>query len=204
MSRNQSNFSPAQRTVQIWSLLSLAAHTRQTLTEKMVANLAGFEIKDSGHVSYITDHCAAYGLPCLARLVVSEKTGKPSEDLPGKNEDVFDYDWIGHKTPIKKEKLSLSQRTVQIWILLSLAARNRQALTYGMVADTVGRVIPQGLPIYLNKIKDYCAARDLPCLARLVINKKSGDPGKDLADTNEDVFLFDWINYPTPSPQDFE
>jgi hypothetical protein len=58
--------------------------------------------------------------------------------------------------------------------------------------------------IYLKGITDYCAMHDLPCLARLVVKKETGEPSKELPGTNEEVFDLDWINYPTPSPEDFE
>jgi len=103
-----------------------------------------------------------------------------------------------------QSKFSTDERTAQILSVLFLAARNRQTLTYGMVANLAGQVIAQGLGPYLGRITDYCSTNNLPCLARLVVAKTTGEPNKDLPGTNEDLFAFDWIEHETPTPKDFE
>lgn len=205
MSRDQSKFSTEERTAQILSVLFLAARNRQTLTYGMVANLAGQVIAQGlgPYLGRITDYCSTNNLPCLARLVVSKETGRPSEDLPGTNEDVFAFDWIEYNKRITKERLESNKRTVQIWSVLSLAARNRQTLTFGMVAKLTGIGSAKVRETHSERITAFCAGHDLPCLARLVVAKTTGEPSEDLPGTNEDVFAFDWIEHDTPTPKDF-
>jgi alkylated DNA nucleotide flippase Atl1 len=205
MSRDQNKFNTDERTEKIWSLLSLAARNRQTLTYGMVANLVGQVIAQGlgPYLGRITDYCSTNNLPCLARLVVSKETGRPSEDLPGTNEDVFAFGWIEYNEHIMKERLESNKGTVQIWSVLSLAARNRQTLTFGMVAKLTGIRPEEGMKAHLERIAAYCAGHDLPCLARLVVSKETGRPSEDLPGTNEDVFAVDWIEHDTPTPKDF-
>jgi len=106
MSRDQNTFSPYERTVKIESLLSLAAHNRQTLQYGTVAKLIGCGVipRNLGpYLGRITDYCSTHSLPCLARLVVAKDSGVPREELPGTNEDVFAFGWIEHETPTPKD-----------------------------------------------------------------------------------------------------
>ena len=206
MSRDQNTFSPYERTVKIESLLSLAAHNRQTLQYGTVAKLIGCGVipRNLGpYLGSITDCCSTHNLPCLARLVVNKKSGEPGKKLPGTNEDVFAFDWIDYKKPTEKGRLKSTKCTVQVWSLLSLAAHNERELTYETVAKLTRRRSAEGVETHLQSITDYCAAYDLPCLARLVVSKKTGEPSEDLPGTNEDVFAFDWIEHETPTPKDF-
>ncbi len=105
--------------------------------------------------------------------------------------------------------MNRSQRAAQIWSVLALAARNRQVLTYSMLAGLTG-IAQVGLGRCLEPIQSYCLARELPPLTILVVGKRTGMPGdgfvaaQDIPRTQQVVFSFDWIGHGCPSPSDLE
>ncbi len=99
-------------------------------------------------------------------------------------------------------------RALQIWQILIGAARDRQILTYGMLANMLGYGGAGVLAQPLGHIMYYCQENDLPPLTILVVNKDTGLPGEGLtgADLNADresVFRYDWHSIIPPSPEDF-
>src|SRR5262245_27397979 len=105
--------------------------------------------------------------------------------------------------------MTTSERAAQIWSILALASRNRQVLTYNLVAKLTG-VARVGLGQCLEPIQSYCLMRELHPLTILVVSEKSGMPGvgfisaHDIPRTQQQVFSFDWVALGCPSPEEFE
>lgn len=94
------------------------------------------------------------------------------------------------------------ERAAQVWQVLVAAAHYRQVLTYELLADMMG-MGPEGkgagtLAQTLGVIMRYCDANKLPPLTVLVVNKKTGQPGrglttvKELHTDREKVFAHMW------------
>jgi len=104
--------------------------------------------------------------------------------------------------------MTVSERAAQIWSVLALAGRNRQVLTYEMLARLIG-VPRQAIGHLLEPIQSYCRTRGLPSLTILVVSETTGMPGtgfvavQDIPRTQMDVFAFDWLAHGAPSPEDF-
>ena len=105
--------------------------------------------------------------------------------------------------------MTTNERAAQIWSILALASRNRQVLTYNLVAKLTG-VARVGLGQCLEPIQSYCLLKDLQPLTILVVSEKSGMPGvgfiaaQDIPRTQQQVFSFDWVAHGCPSPEQFE
>jgi hypothetical protein len=105
--------------------------------------------------------------------------------------------------------MTTSERATQIWSILALASRNRQILTYNLVARLTG-VARVGLGQCLEPIQSYCLLNELDPLTILVVSEKSGMPGvgfiaaQDIPRTQQPVFSFDWVALGCPSPEEFE
>jgi hypothetical protein len=105
--------------------------------------------------------------------------------------------------------MTASERAAQIWSVLALAARNRQVLTYTMLAKLTG-VARVGLGKCLEPIQSYCLVHELKPLTILVVSEKSGMPGvgfiaaQDIPRTQQEVFSYDWLAHGGPDPQAFE
>ncbi len=105
-----------------------------------------------------------------------------------------------------KDESSQATRAHQLWLILIGAARNRQILTYGMLADIqgFGGATPVIQP--LGHIMYWCAENKLPPLTVIVVNQKTGEPGgglttgawKDL----DPVFQYPWYAIFPPSPEE--
>jgi hypothetical protein len=102
-----------------------------------------------------------------------------------------------------------NDRAAQIWSILALAARNRQVLTYNLVAKLTG-VARVGLGRCLEPIQSYCLLHQLEPLTILVVQEKSGLPGvgfiaaQDIPGTQQRVFSYDWVAHGCPSSAEFE
>jgi hypothetical protein len=94
-------------------------------------------------------------------------------------------------------KLTRAERAMQIWQVLIAAARNRQILTYKLLAQMIG-MGPGTLAQPLGYVMDYCKANGLPPLTALVVGLTSGTPGRGLTTTTdlnrdrEAVYAHDW------------
>lgn len=98
------------------------------------------------------------------------------------------------------------QRAQQLWSILVLAARNRQILTYEMLASACGVPAPS-IGEFLRPIQQYCSERSLPALTSIVVNKNSGIPGEgfiaaqDVPGAQMLVFATDWLGEQAPSAE---
>lgn len=96
-----------ERARQTWPLLVLAARGRRTYTYQELARL--INVTPASALGAILEpiyrYCEEKSLPPLSILVVSEKTGKPSEgagypstdDFDALREKVFACDWNEHR-----------------------------------------------------------------------------------------------------------
>jgi len=101
------------------------------------------------------------------------------------------------------------ERTTQIWSALAFAARNRQTLTYEMLARLTGT--PSALlDELLAPIHSYCQAQSFPPLTSLVVDGTTGMPGNgytagtDVPRLHQLVFSFEWIDFVSPAPEQLE
>lgn len=103
--------------------------------------------------------------------------------------------------------MNLSERAWQTWPVLSLAAGNRQILTYEIVSKLTGMHTP-GLGGVLEQIQSYCLVHNLPPLSALVVNKGTGLPSEGFVATTDvprafiEVFEHDWLATPCPTPDE--
>lgn len=100
----------AERAQQMWSLLTLAALSRQILTYELVARLTGVVRPSIGDfLRPIQQYCVEKQLPALTSLVVSEQSGLPGEgfiaagDVPAAQARVFHHPWLQTKAPTAEE-----------------------------------------------------------------------------------------------------
>jgi hypothetical protein len=105
--------------------------------------------------------------------------------------------------------MNINERAAQLWSVLSLAAHNRQVLTYDVVAKLTG-MARMGLGQCLEPIQSYCLVHNLPPLTILVVSEKTGMPGvgfvaaQDIPKAQQEVFRCDWLSHGGPSPEKFE
>lgn len=89
--------------------------------------------------------------------------------------------------------------------MLIAAAKNRQTLTYKIVADTTG-AFPPGLGTVLDHIMRHCQRNRQPPPPVLVVQTGTGKPGPgflashDLDADRERVYAFDWYRVKPPLP----
>lgn len=101
------------------------------------------------------------------------------------------------------------QRAAQLWSILALAAKNRQVLTYGILARLTG-VPRRGQGQLLEPIQSYCMLKKLPPLTAIVVNDETGLPGSgftaasDVPKTQLRVFDFNWLTHGAPAVEEFE
>lgn len=105
--------------------------------------------------------------------------------------------------------MNRSQRSAQIWPLLSLCASQRQTLTYDLLSRLIGVPRP-GLGQLLEPIQSLCILQELPPLTCLVVSGESGLPGAgfigaaDVPGAQQRCFAHDWLTMSTPTEEDFE
>jgi hypothetical protein len=99
------------RALQIWLILIGAAHNRQTLTYKLLAERMG-HAKGAGvladQLGYVAFYCIRHNLPPLTVLVINEKTGVPGEGIPVKDvlsqrEKILRFKWFDIVPPTPEE-----------------------------------------------------------------------------------------------------
>ena len=72
--------------------------------------------------------------------------------------------------------MSRTQRAMQLWSVLVLAARNQQVLSYSMVEKLTG--LPKWTQAdFLGVVAAYRIVNKLPPLTVLVVNEETGLPG---------------------------
>jgi len=101
------------------------------------------------------------------------------------------------------------QRASQCWAVIALAARNRQILTYEIVAQLIG--VPRAaVGGFLGPVQTYCLQQHLPPLTILVVSESSGLPGEgfiaaqDIPKAQAGVFAHDWNDVAASSPEALE
>jgi hypothetical protein len=106
-----------------------------------------------------------------------------------------------------KDNPNRPDRALQVWQILIGKARNRQTMTYGMLAEMLDYGGAGVFAQILGHIMFYCQDVGLPPLTVLVVNEHTGLPGEGLtgADLNADreaVFDYDWYAIWPPTPDD--
>lgn len=102
------------------------------------------------------------------------------------------------------------QRSVQLWMILACGAGERKLFTYGQLAGILGMPDGRAVARFLGPVTGYCKSRQLPRLPVLVVNSKTGLPGKGLStpeEVNADrekVFRYDWFSLEPPGASDFK
>ena len=102
--------------------------------------------------------------------------------------------------------MKIPQRSAQVWPLLSLAATNRQTLTYDIVGKLTG-MHAAGLGAVLEPVQSFCLLNDLPPLSALVVNKGTGLPGTGFIAVDDvprefiRIFEYDWLSVGCPTPE---
>src|SRR5262245_49112657 len=96
-----------------------------------------------------------------------------------------------------------------MWSLLTLAAINRQILTYELVARITGVVRPS-IGDFLRPIQQYCVEKKLPALTSLVVSEQSGLPGEgfiaaaNVPAAQAQVFQHPWLQTKAPTVEELE
>jgi hypothetical protein len=100
-------------------------------------------------------------------------------------------------------------RAVQFWSVLTLAARNRQLLTYTIMQELTG--IPKfGQGAILELLVCYCKAKNFPKLTVILVGEEDGLPQDKLEQSTDvcrmqaEVFGFSWRDKKAPMPEDFK
>ena len=102
------------------------------------------------------------------------------------------------------------ERSMQIWMLLSTAARERRSYTYGDIARILGMKGAGVMAQFLGPIMWLCEDKGYPPLTVLVVNQETGLPGEGLSTIHEvnadreQVFNFDWFAIEPPQTKDFQ
>ncbi len=98
------------------------------------------------------------------------------------------------------------ERAAQVWSVLSLAALNRQLLSYEELGKLTG-IAQVGIGTPLGMVQSYCVANGLPLLCVLAVGKHTGVPSPGFATTNDvpaenmRVFAYDWLSMRCPQPE---
>jgi hypothetical protein len=105
--------------------------------------------------------------------------------------------------------MSRFDQTAIVWPLLVFAAGNRQVLTYDLLGRLVG-VPTSDLGRILEPIQSHCILKKLPPLTSIVVSGRTGVPGEgfiaagNVPQAQAETFLFDWLNCPVPSREDYQ
>jgi hypothetical protein len=100
----------AERAVQMWPILVLAARNRQTLTYQIVEQSTGMMAPGVGKcLDPIQSYCRVHKLPPLTVLVVGKDDGMPgtgfsaAADVPMAQAEVYKHDWTVNRCPSREE-----------------------------------------------------------------------------------------------------
>ena len=105
--------------------------------------------------------------------------------------------------------MTKGQRAAQIWPVLSLAATQRQTLSYDLLSKLIGVPRP-AVGGFLEPIQSYCILKSRPPLTVLVVSAKSGLPGEgfiaasDVPRAQAEVYEHDWLQESVPSDTELE
>ena len=103
-----------------------------------------------------------------------------------------------------------SERSVQFWSVLVVAAKAQQVLSYDTLEKITG--IPRfGQSKPLGNIYSYCEQNGLPPLTSIVLEQRTGKPADpafappfELAAEHRRVFIFDWVKHGCPKAEQFD
>lgn len=107
-----SQMTNAQRAMQFWSALVLAARTQQVLSYETVERMTGIpRFGMSKPLGRILAYCQQNELPLLTSIVIEQSTGRPADqtfntpafDLEAEHRRVFIFDWFKHGCPALNE-----------------------------------------------------------------------------------------------------
>lgn len=99
-------------------------------------------------------------------------------------------------------------RAQQIWQILVATATNRQIITYKMLAGLIGYRGSGVLGDPLAYVAYWCKQNKLPPLTSIVVNEKTGLPGKGIPikktpTFREQVYGFQWFKIVPPTREEF-
>jgi putative restriction endonuclease len=99
-----------QRAQQLWSILVLAARTRQIFTYEIIGQACGVPPPSIGDfLRPIQQYCDEARLPPLTSIVVNKSTGLPgdgfiaAQDVPRAQMEVFEKDWLRETAPTAEQ-----------------------------------------------------------------------------------------------------
>jgi hypothetical protein len=101
-------------------------------------------------------------------------------------------------------------RALQVYLVLIGAAKNRQTLTYKLLAETSGFGGSGVFSNILGHIMYWCQREDLPSLTSLVVKENTGQPGDGLtAPENvnaerEKIYQFNWYSIVPPTTDELD
>jgi hypothetical protein len=107
-----SKMTNAQRAMQFWSVLALAAKTQQVVSYEAMERMTGIpRFGMSKPLGRIVAYCQRHGLPLLTAIVVEQVSGRPADqyfntppfDLSAEHRRVFVFDWLKHGCPALNE-----------------------------------------------------------------------------------------------------
>ena len=88
-------------------------------------------------------------------------------------------------------------RTSKVWQVLIARATNRQTLTYGDLAKSIGHPrLGLGIGPCLDRIADYCRRNGLPPLWVIVVNQETGRSSQEpenVGAERERVYAHPWF-----------
>lgn len=102
--------------------------------------------------------------------------------------------------------MTREERAQQLWSILVLAAKNRQVLTYEIVANACGVPAPS-IGDFLRPIQQYCSENKFPPLTSIIVNKGTGLPGDGFIAAENvplaqiQTFSRDWLDQQAPSAE---
>jgi hypothetical protein len=101
---------------------------------------------------------------------------------------------------------TLETRALQIYLILIGAAKRRETITYGTLAEMIGFGGAGVMGQFLGPIMVWCENNELPALTCLVVRGDSGVPGEGLTTVSggfpaeqQRVFEFDWYGIYPPT-----
>ena len=104
---------------------------------------------------------------------------------------------------------AVQRRALKLWQVLIGRASNRQTITYGELAATIGNEVPPpAVGGYLDLVAGFCRSNGMPDITVLTVNKETGRPSKeergvDVYRERENVYDHSWYALTPPTPEDF-
>jgi hypothetical protein len=118
-----SQLNVAERTMQFWSVLVMAARTQRFVSYNMLEQITGVVSQgQSTELGTIFTYCQKNHLPILSCIVVSHVTGRPIDqvlneflsDLEAEQRRVFVYDWLSRGCP-SLDELQAAEAELKVW-----------------------------------------------------------------------------------------